>query len=269
MTRTNPSKTKPRMDKTTNRKQADRKQIIFTEGAKGGGGKTTLLSSLADFFLAESIPVKLVDADIDNKSRGSLSHLFRGTPKIDIRTDHGLDQFIGLVLDDNAQTVLADLGAASSKETWAWFEQMHDSVREEGIRFLAIGLVTNDSSTTSAILDWANALQNRVDYLVVKNKVAGEDFGYLFESEPGQRFLQLAKPAIIEMERRLPDIQQELNDRGLSLRQALDASAEIAGPVLSKSYNRMRIKGYVNRLEKQFSEVIDVLLPPYEAFAGK
>ena len=61
MTRTNPSKTKPRMDKTTDRKQADRKQIIFTEGAKGGGGKTTLLSSLADFFLAESIPVKLVE----------------------------------------------------------------------------------------------------------------------------------------------------------------------------------------------------------------
>ena len=82
MTRTNPSKTKPRMDKTTDRKQADRKQIIFTEGAKGGGGKTTLLSSLADFFLAESIPVKLVDADIDNKSRGSLSHLFRGTPVV-------------------------------------------------------------------------------------------------------------------------------------------------------------------------------------------
>jgi hypothetical protein len=124
MTRTNPSKTKPRMDKTTDRKEADRKQIIFTEGAKGGGGKTTLLSSLADFFLAESIPVKLIDADIDNKSRGSLSHLFKGTPKIDIRTDHGLDQFIGMVLDDNAQTVLADLGTGSSKETWAWFEQM-------------------------------------------------------------------------------------------------------------------------------------------------
>jgi hypothetical protein len=31
----------------------------------------------------------------------------------------------------------------------------------------------------------------------------------------------------------------------------------------------MRIKGYVNRLEKQFSEVIDVLLPPHEAFVGK
>jgi len=39
MTRTNPLKTKPRMDQTTDRKQADRKQIIFTEGAKGGGGK--------------------------------------------------------------------------------------------------------------------------------------------------------------------------------------------------------------------------------------
>ncbi len=58
-----------------------------------------------------------------------------------------------MVLDDNAQTVLADLGAGNTKETWAWFEQMHESVSEEGIRFLAIGLVTNASSTTSAILD--------------------------------------------------------------------------------------------------------------------
>jgi len=62
--------------------------------------------------------IEMVDADIDNKSRGSLSHLFKGTPKIDIRTDHGLDQFIGMVLDDKAQTVLADLGAGSTKETY-------------------------------------------------------------------------------------------------------------------------------------------------------
>ena len=251
------------------RKQANRKQIIFTEGAKGGGGKTTFIASLADFFLAEGIPVKLVDADIDNRSRGSLSHLFKNTPKLDIRTDHGLDRFIGMVLDDNAQTVLADLGAGNSKETWAWFDQMHDSVKEEGIRFLAIGVCTNDSATASAILDWANALQDRVDYLVVKNKVAGEDFSYLFKSEPGQRFLQLAKPAVIEMEKRLTDIQQELNDRGLSLRQALSAPPELAGTILSQSYNRMRLKGYVNRIEKQFSEVIDVLLPPHEALAAK
>ena len=73
----------------------------------------------------------------------------------------------------------------------------------------------------------------------------------------------------MRMERRLADIQQELNDRGLSLRQALQAPAEIAGPVLSKSYNRMRIKGYVNRIEREFSQVIDVLLPPYAVFAGK
>jgi len=238
-----------------------RKQILFTEGAKGGGGKTTFIVSLADFFLHEAIPVKLVDADIDNKSRGSLSHFFKGTPKLDIRTKHGLDQFVGMVLDEDAQTVLADLGAGSSKETWAWFDQMYADLKAEGIRCLAIGVCTNDSSTASAILDWAHALRNRVDYLVVKNHVAGDDFSYLFDSEPGRQFLQLAKPAVIEMEERLSDIQQALNDRGLSPRQALEASSEVAGPLLSKSYNRMRIRGYVNRLEKQFSQVIDVLLP--------
>jgi hypothetical protein len=244
------------------RKQATRKQIIFTEGAKGGSGKTTFVASLADFFFAEGIPVKLVDADIDNKTRGSLSHLFKGTPKLDIRTEHGLDQFIGMVLDDNAQTVLADLGGGSSKEIWAWFDQMYDSVKEEGIRFLAIGVCTNDSATASAILDWAYALQDRVNYLVVKNKVVGDDFSYLFSSEPGRRFLQTVKPTVVEMEKRLIDIQQELNDRGLSLRQALNASPDVAGPILSQSYNRMRIRGYVNRVENQFSGIIDVLLPP-------
>jgi hypothetical protein len=35
---------------------------------------------------------------------------------------------------------------------------MHDSVREEGIRFLPSAFVTNDSSTTSAILDWAKCI---------------------------------------------------------------------------------------------------------------
>src|SRR5690242_71338 len=104
-------------------KNVNRKQILFTEGAKGGGGKTTFIAGLADFFLHEGFPVKLVDADIDNKTRGSLSHLFKGTPKLDIRTKHGLDEFIALVLEGNAQTVLADLGAGSSKETWEWFDK--------------------------------------------------------------------------------------------------------------------------------------------------
>src|SRR4029077_10669905 len=101
----------------------------------------------------------------------------------------------------------------------------------------------------------------------VKNKVAGEDFSYLFKSEPGQRFLQLAKPAVIEMEKRLTDIQQELNDRGLSLRQALSAPPELAGPILSQSYNRMRLKGYVNGIEKQFSAVHGKSNPVFERTA--
>jgi hypothetical protein len=64
-----------------------------------------------------------------------------------------------MVLDDQAQTVLADLGAGSSKETWEWFDQMANDLKAEDIRCLAIGVCTNDSSTASAILDWANALQ--------------------------------------------------------------------------------------------------------------
>jgi hypothetical protein len=43
----------------------------------------------------------------------------------------------------------------------------------------------------------------------------------------------------------------------------------VAGPVLSKAANRMRLQGYVNRIEKEFSRVIDTLLPANESPAAK
>jgi hypothetical protein len=63
------------------------------------------------------------------------------------------------------------------------------------------------------------------------------------------------------MEKRVPDIQQELNDRGLSLRQALTASNDVLGPILSKDSAKIRMRGYVNRIEREFARVIDTLLP--------
>jgi hypothetical protein len=96
---------------------------------------------------------------------------------------------------------------------------------------------------------------------VVTNKVAGEDFTCL-RANPANVFWNWQSRRLLRWKDGCPIFGKSSMIGGLSLRQALEASAEIAGPVLSKSYNPMRIKRYVNRLEKQFSEVIDVLLPP-------
>jgi hypothetical protein len=42
--------------------------------------------------------------------------------------------------------VLADLGTGSGKFTFKFFDEMLDPLQEAGLRFLAIGVVTSESS---------------------------------------------------------------------------------------------------------------------------
>jgi len=230
-------------------------------GGKGGGGKSTLMTSLVDFFHAENCPVTLIDCDTENKVHGSFSHFFKEAIKVDITTPSGFDEFVEKVLCDNAPMVLADLGAGSGKFTFKWFDDMHDPLQEAGVRFLAIGVLTSEVATTETIFNWANALKSRTDYLIVRNHRNGDDFSALESSEPGQRFLKVSKAPVIDMEARLDDIQRDLDKRGLSLRQALDAPAEIAGPFLSRAVSKIRMRGYLTRMNAQFRRVVDTLLP--------
>ena len=58
---------------------ATEKRVILSMGGKGGVGKTSVMSSLAEWFAANDIPVKLLDLDTENKARGSLTHFFGGS----------------------------------------------------------------------------------------------------------------------------------------------------------------------------------------------
>ena len=171
-------------------KTNNQKRIVFSCGGKGGGGKTSLMTSLADFFHSENCPVTLIDCDMENKVHGSLSHFFKDALKVDITTPHGLDEFVEKVFGDNAPMVLADLGAGAGKWTFKWFEDMHEAMKEAGVGFLAIGVITSEVATTETIFNWANALKDRTDYLIVRNHRNGDDFSWLEGSEPGQRFLE-------------------------------------------------------------------------------
>jgi len=241
--------------------QPDQKKVIFIKGGKGGTGKTTTAVSLADFYHGAGVPVDLVDADVENRARGSFSHVFKEAPKIDIRAKHGLDDFVDLVVSNRARLVLADLGAGSGQDTFRWFNDMYDPLSEAGIRFLAVGVITTEAASIDTLLGWAAELKNRTQYLIVRNHRNGDNFRFLDASEAGQRFLKAAKPAMIDLEVRLDDIQGELSNRGLSLRQALDAPPDVAGPLLSKFSSKIRMRGYLNRIEAEFKGVIDLLLP--------
>src|ERR1035441_3095591 len=84
------------------------KRVILSMGGKGGVGKTSVMTGLAEWFEENGIPVKLLDLDTENKARGSLTHFFGGrVPKVDIHTSAGLDAFIDELMD-GAPLILAD-----------------------------------------------------------------------------------------------------------------------------------------------------------------
>src|SRR5258707_13052938 len=92
---------------------SDNKRIIVSFGGKGGTGKSTFMVSLAEWFGKEKIPCTLLDLDTENKNRGSLAHFFNGSaPKINIRTQAGLDAFVDY-LDCGPAALLCEMGPGS------------------------------------------------------------------------------------------------------------------------------------------------------------
>lgn len=232
-----------------------KKRIIITQGGKGGPGKTTVAKGLIDFLDSQKCSRIIIDADPENVKHGSLSLFFPEAKKVDITAPEGLDNFIDAAFYDDSEVVVADLGAGSGRATFDWFDKMYEPVSESGVRFLAIGVVTAATDTVEAVLHWAEALTDRVDYLIVKNYRNGRQIGGL------DKFLKLSQAPVIELEARLEKLQLELDARGLTLASALESPFEIAGPILSLSSSRMRIRGYLTRMNAQFETVLDRLLP--------
>src|SRR2546427_5047059 len=165
------------------------KRVILSMGGKGGVGKTSVMAGLAEWFQANRIPVKLLDLDMENKTRGSLKHFFHGNlPKLNIHTPAGLDAFIDH-LSDGPPVVLADMGAGSGQVTHDWFDAMYPDVARLGVVFTAIGIVTADPGSVESVLIWADRLQRRVRYLIVENSItATTDFTYWRDSCEAQQF---------------------------------------------------------------------------------
>jgi len=155
------------------------------------------MTGLAEWFQENSIPVKLLDLDTENKSRGSLTHFFGGqVPKVNIHTPAGLDAFVD-ELTDGPPVILADMGAGAGQVTYDWFDKMYPSVAEAGIAFNSVGVITADPASVESILAWASRLRDRTAYLIVENSITEHtDFRYWRETHQALLFQQTYSPAV-------------------------------------------------------------------------
>jgi MinD-like ATPase involved in chromosome partitioning or flagellar assembly len=237
-----------------------RTRVILSMGGKGGVGKTSVVAILAEWFDGNQIPITLLDLDTENKARGSLTH-FLGSraPKVNIHTPAGLDAFIDR-LTDQSPVILADMGAGSGRITYDWFERMYPDVAQAGIVFTAIGVVTSDPASVESVLAWAERLQDRVRYLVVENSVTEHaDFTYWRESTQSRQFQRVFQPAVIQMDYRLPELENATRNHGVTLGNVAGRATDVSE--LQRASLVMRAQSYRRRMFQEFETVKDLLLP--------
>ena len=237
-----------------------KKRVVFTTGGKGGVGKTGVSLAIADWYNDRRIPFLPLDLDTENKALGSLQHYFPEAQKFNIHTDAGLDIFLTILAEGQADIVLADMGGGAGHVAHQWFQFMKDDFSQLGIDFTAVGVVTPDPASVESVLTWASNLEDHVQYLIVENaNTSNRDFTYWHNSKQAQAFRNALNPIVIPMEFRLPELERIARQYGVTLRAIGSKCTSIANQL--QVAHVIRAQRYTQRFAAQLDHAETLLLP--------
>ena len=198
-----------------------RSQILFTQGGKGGVGKTTVIAALTGWIRTKGFDPVLLDFDSENREKSSFQSFYPEAQKIDIRAPDSLDRVFHF-LETPGTIVIADQGAGSGAETFSWFDRTAQIVGEFA-DVTSIGIVTKDPGCVASVLSWAYHLGGRVRYLIVLNElVRGSGFDAWCTTPEVQEFVTRTAPAIIALQNRNPDFEDMLRANHLTLEKVIN-----------------------------------------------
>jgi MinD-like ATPase involved in chromosome partitioning or flagellar assembly len=236
------------------------KRVVFTTGGKGGVGKTGVSLAIGDWYNARQIPFLPLDLDTENKALGSLRHYFPEAQKVDVHTDAGLDIFISVLAEGQADIILADMGGGAGHVTHQWFQFMKDDFLQLGIAFTAVGVVTPDPASVESVLTWASNLEGHVQYLIVENSnTSNPDFTYWHNSKQALAFRHTFNPTVIPMEFRLPELERIARQYGVTLRAIGSKSASVANQL--QIAHIIRAQRYAQRFAALLDQAEALLVP--------
>jgi hypothetical protein len=198
-----------------------RSQILFTQGGKGGVGKTTVIAALTGWIRTKGFDPVLLDFDSENREKSSFQSFYPEAQKIDIHAPDSLDRVFHF-LETPGTILIADQGAGSGAETFSWFDRTAQIVGEFA-DVTSIGIVTKDPGSVASVLSWAYHLGGRVRYLIVLNElVRGSGFDAWCTTPEVQEFVTRTAPAIIALQNRNPDFEDMLRANHLTLEKVIN-----------------------------------------------
>ena len=237
-------------------------RVVFTQGGKGGVGKTEVLNCLIDWYREQGLSPTLLDFDIENANKSGLQNFFPEATKLDVHREGALDEFFDICGESSTGLVVADLGAGAGEVTYQWFDEAFEDAEEEGIVFTSVGVTTEDAGAVQSLLTWGAQLQDRVEYLLVLNEQQNSrsDFKYWNAEPKVAEFKKIFSPKVITMASRVQEFQAELRNQSATLQKIIDGTIET--DFFLRTKNKMRAKRYRRLLYEGFDKASSILQPP-------
>jgi len=225
-------------------------RILLIGGEKGGVGKSLVSRALAQYFIDHSMPFVGFDTD---RSHGALMRFYADyASPILIDRYEALDHIVEVAVEQSGLRVLVDLAAQTHAPLVAWMEDsgVLDLARENGLQITYWHVMDTGRDSVDLLRQILERFQDRLDYVVVRNQLRGNDFSNLEKSGLLDRLSDLGG-GVIEVKQLHQSVIQKIDAKDSSFWAAKQSGTEFgAGLGLME---RQRLKTWMNHVFAEFS----------------
>ncbi|NBT79350.1 MAG: mobilization protein, partial [Betaproteobacteria bacterium] len=219
-------------------------------GEKGGVGKSLVSRALAQYFIDHSMPFVGFDTD---RSHGALMRFYADyASPILIDRYEALDHIVEVAVEQSGLRVLVDLAAQTHAPLVAWMDDsgVLDLARENGLQITYWHVMDTGRDSVDLLRQILERFQDRLDYVVVRNQLRGNDFSNLEKSGLLDRLSDLGG-GVIEVKQLHQSVIQKIDAKDSSFWAAKQSGTEFgAGLGLME---RQRLKTWMNHVFAEFS----------------
>lgn len=225
-------------------------RILLIGGEKGGVGKSLVSRALAQYFIDHSMPFVGFDTD---RSHGALMRFYADyASPILIDRYEALDHIVEVAVEQSGLRVLVDLAAQTHAPLVAWMDDsgVLDLARENGLQITYWHVMDTGRDSVDLLRQILERFQDRLDYVVVRNQLRGNDFSNLEKSGLLDRLSDLGG-RVIEVKQLHQSVIQKIDAKDSSFWAAKQSGTEFgAGLGLME---RQRLKTWMNHVFAEFN----------------
>lgn len=189
-----------------------RSHIHLVGGEKGGVGKSLMARLLAQYFIDHEVPFIGFDTD---RSHGALMRFYAGyaSPVLVDRYE-ALDSIIESSIDNPGRRVLVDLAAQTQEPLVRWMDEsgVLDLADVSGLSMHYWHVMDSGRDSVDLLKKLLDRFGHRLQYVLVRNQLRGDDFSQLEQS--GEQARALGLGAKIVTIKRLHDVVVQKIDAG-------------------------------------------------------